>query len=161
MWFSYVWFMWVDKPKWLWRDCSFTVNFSRECLRLIPHENFSFEKIWLLTAQFEIRQLNLKGACRILGNAIGKAPKDKVIYMLSFSIYYIINLAKDNIQKDLKQCIQRARSKQFLEKSYCSLFFIYNLIWWLFLNFIINKTSLTLPFCFLWIRGFWESNWLL
>ncbi|KAI7991997.1 hypothetical protein LOK49_LG12G00904 [Camellia lanceoleosa] len=30
-----------------------------------------------LAAQFEIRQLNLKGARLILGNAIGKAPKDK------------------------------------------------------------------------------------
>lgn len=53
---------------------------SRECLKLIPHEKFSFAKIWLLAAQFEIRQLNLKGARQILGNAIGKAPKDKVTY---------------------------------------------------------------------------------
>ena len=54
------------------------IFFSRECLKLIPHEKFSFAKIWLLAAQFEIRQLNLKGARQILGNAIGKAPKDKV-----------------------------------------------------------------------------------
>lgn len=52
----------------------------RECLNLIPHNKFSFAKIWLLAAQFEIRQLNLKAARQILGNAIGKAPKDKVIY---------------------------------------------------------------------------------
>ncbi|KAI8006502.1 hypothetical protein LOK49_LG07G00581 [Camellia lanceoleosa] len=52
---------------------------SLECLKLIPHEKFSFAKIWLLAAQFEIRQLNLKGARLIFGNAIGKAPKDKVI----------------------------------------------------------------------------------
>ncbi|PKI51640.1 hypothetical protein CRG98_027942, partial [Punica granatum] len=48
-----------------------------ECLKLIPHEKFSFAKIWLLAAQFEIRQLNLEGARKILGNAIGRAPKDK------------------------------------------------------------------------------------
>jgi crooked neck len=70
-----------------------TVNFFRECLKLIPHDKFSFAKIWLLAAQFEIRQLNLQAARQILGNAIGKAPKDKVIYRLSFSKYYIINLA--------------------------------------------------------------------
>ncbi|KAI7986295.1 hypothetical protein LOK49_LG14G02161 [Camellia lanceoleosa] len=51
----------------------------RECLKLIPHEKFSFAKIGLLATQFEIRQLNLNGARLILGNAIGKAPKDKVI----------------------------------------------------------------------------------
>ena len=68
--------------------CSFFIfelSIFRECLRLIPHEKFSFAKIWLLAAQFEIRQLNLKGARLILGNAIGKAPKDKVIYQFFFS----------------------------------------------------------------------------
>jgi hypothetical protein len=51
---------------------------SRECLKLIPHKKFSFAKIWILAAQYEIRQKDLKAARRILGNAIGMAPKDKV-----------------------------------------------------------------------------------
>ncbi|KAK0587572.1 hypothetical protein LWI29_025053 [Acer saccharum] len=51
----------------------------RECLKLIPHKKFSFSKIWLLAAKFEIRQLNLNGARQILGDAIGKAPKDKLL----------------------------------------------------------------------------------
>ena len=34
--------------------------------------------MWLLAAQFEIRQLQLASARKILGNAIGLAPKDKV-----------------------------------------------------------------------------------
>ena len=93
IWCSYVRFTWVDKPKWLWRDCSLTVNFSRGCLKLIPHEKFSFAKLWLLAAQFEIRQLNLKAARQILGNAIGKAPKDKVIYWLSLNMYYIWHIS--------------------------------------------------------------------
>lgn len=54
------------------------MDIFRECMNLIPHKKFSFAKIWLLAAQFEIRQLNLKSARQILGNAIGKAPKDKV-----------------------------------------------------------------------------------
>ncbi|KAK4844901.1 hypothetical protein QYF36_025868 [Acer negundo] len=55
-----------------------TRDVYRVCLKLIPHKKFSFAKIWLLAAQFEIRQLNLNGAGQILGNAIGKAPKDKI-----------------------------------------------------------------------------------
>ncbi|RID54184.1 hypothetical protein BRARA_G01524 [Brassica rapa] len=58
-------------------DVERTRDVYRECLKLIPHSKFSFAKIWLLAAQFEIRQLNLAGARQILGNAIGKAPKDK------------------------------------------------------------------------------------
>lgn len=57
----------------------------RECIKLIPHKKFSFAKMWLLAAQFEIRQKTLKAARQILGNAIGKAPKDKV-NCLFFSI---------------------------------------------------------------------------
>ncbi|PPD87713.1 hypothetical protein GOBAR_DD15352 [Gossypium barbadense] len=65
-----------------------------ECLKLIPHEKFSFAKIWLLAAQFEIRQLNLMGARQILGNAIGKAPKDKI-----FKKYIEIELQLGNIDR--------------------------------------------------------------
>jgi len=50
----------------------------RECLKLIPHKKFSFAKMWLMAAQFEIRQKDLKAMRQILGSAIGMAPKDKV-----------------------------------------------------------------------------------
>ncbi|KAF7112268.1 hypothetical protein RHSIM_RhsimUnG0246700 [Rhododendron simsii] len=50
----------------------------KECLALIPHDKFSFSKIWLMAADFEIRRLNLKGARVILGNAIGRAPKGTI-----------------------------------------------------------------------------------
>ncbi|KAJ7952117.1 crooked neck-like protein 1 [Quillaja saponaria] len=65
-----------------------------ECLKLIPHQKFSFANIWLLAAQFEIRQLNLKAARQILGNAIGKAPKDKI-----FKKYIEIELQLGNIDR--------------------------------------------------------------
>ncbi|CAI9103357.1 OLC1v1001821C1 [Oldenlandia corymbosa var. corymbosa] len=48
------------------------------CLKWIPHERFSFAKMWLLASQFEIRQLNLPAARLILGTAIGRAPKGKI-----------------------------------------------------------------------------------
>ncbi|BFG34861.1 hypothetical protein CerSpe_211350 [Prunus speciosa] len=57
----------------------------RQCLELIHHTKFSFVKAWLHAAQFEIRQLNLEGAHKILGASIGCAPKaaifDKYIEM--------------------------------------------------------------------------------
>ncbi|KAE8693877.1 Crooked neck-like protein 1 [Hibiscus syriacus] len=78
-------------------DMEWTRDVCRECLKLIPHEKSSFAKIWLLAAQFEIRQLNLKGARQILGNAIGKAPKDKI-----FKKYIEIELQLGNIDRCLK-----------------------------------------------------------
>jgi hypothetical protein len=34
----------------------------KACLDVIPHKSFTFAKVWLLFAQFEIRQKNLQGA---------------------------------------------------------------------------------------------------
>ncbi|KAJ3686243.1 hypothetical protein LUZ61_015407 [Rhynchospora tenuis] len=76
------------------QDVERTRHIYRECLKLIPHKKFSFAKIWLLAAQFEIRQKNLNAARRILGNAIGIAPKDKV-----FKKYIEIELQLGNIDR--------------------------------------------------------------
>ncbi|XP_071707433.1 uncharacterized protein [Rutidosis leptorrhynchoides] len=60
------------------RDIERTRGVYNQCLKVIPHKKFSFAIIWLLAAQFEIRQLNLSDARKVLGNAIGMAPKDKI-----------------------------------------------------------------------------------
>ncbi|RYP47517.1 hypothetical protein DL768_006428 [Monosporascus sp. mg162] len=48
------------------------------CLDLIPHKKFTFAKVWLLKAEFEIRQGRLAAARKTLGQAIGMCPKDKL-----------------------------------------------------------------------------------
>ncbi|XVF51255.1 hypothetical protein PTKIN_Ptkin04bG0170000 [Pterospermum kingtungense] len=85
LWINYAFYGELDAGDWSGRGMyidfrQFLVfyNFSRKCLKLILHEKFSFAKIWLLAVQFEIRQLNLEGARQIFGNAIEKAPKDKI-----------------------------------------------------------------------------------
>ena len=50
----------------------------QECLKLIPHKIFTFAKVWLLKAQFEIRQMQIQNARKTLGQAIGMCPKDKL-----------------------------------------------------------------------------------
>ncbi|KAK8967523.1 hypothetical protein KSP40_PGU018903 [Platanthera guangdongensis] len=75
-------------------DMDRTRDVYRECLKLIPHKKFSFAKIWLLAAQFEIRQKSLKAARQILGNAIGMAPKDKI-----FKKYIEIEMQLGNIDR--------------------------------------------------------------
>ena len=49
-----------------------------KCLQLIPHKHFTFGKIWLMKAHFEIRQGNLYLARKTLGQAIGMCPKEKL-----------------------------------------------------------------------------------
>lgn len=47
-------------------------------LKLIPHKKFTFAKIWVAKAHFEIRQNQLTTARKTLGRAIGMCPKDKI-----------------------------------------------------------------------------------
>ena len=38
----------------------------KACLEIIPHKAFTFAKVWILFAHFEIRQLDLAAARKIL-----------------------------------------------------------------------------------------------
>ena len=48
----------------------------RTALNLVPHKQFTFAKLWFMAARFEVRQLDLPAARRILGNGIGMCPKE-------------------------------------------------------------------------------------
>jgi len=75
-------------------DVERTREVYRECLKLIPHKKFSFSKVWIMAAQFEIRQKRLTAARQILGMAIGMAPKPKI-----FKVYTEIELQLGNIER--------------------------------------------------------------
>lgn len=60
------------------QDMERTRQVYKACLELLPHKSFTFSKIWLLYAQFEIRQKKLTAARKILGTAIGMCPRDKL-----------------------------------------------------------------------------------
>ncbi|KAL4073761.1 hypothetical protein J3A83DRAFT_4371055 [Scleroderma citrinum] len=48
----------------------------RTALNLVPHKHFTFAKLWVMAAQFEIRRLDLAAARKILGAGIGMCPKE-------------------------------------------------------------------------------------
>ena len=45
-------------------------------MTLVPHKRFTFSKLWLMFAKFEIRRLDLPAARKILGTGIGMCPKE-------------------------------------------------------------------------------------
>lgn len=47
-------------------------------IKVIPHKQFSFAKIWKLYAEFEVRQLNLDRARMIFGRAIAECQKERI-----------------------------------------------------------------------------------
>ncbi|KAG2172824.1 hypothetical protein INT43_000174 [Umbelopsis isabellina] len=60
------------------QDYDRTRQIYSECIKLIPHKKFTFAKIWLMYAQFELRRLDVSSARKILGRAIGMCPKDRL-----------------------------------------------------------------------------------
>lgn len=75
-------------------DAERTRAVYRECLNLIPHKSFTFGKVWILAAQFEIRQKCLDAARKLFGRSIGMCPKDKV-----FRTYIEIELQLGHVDR--------------------------------------------------------------
>ena len=55
-----------------------TARGKLELLKLVPHNEFSFSKVWILAAKFELRRKKLDAFAKIMGLAIGLAPKPKI-----------------------------------------------------------------------------------
>ena len=52
----------------------------RKCLEIVPHESFTFGKIWVMAAHLEVRSGNLQGARMLLGQALGRCPGKPSLY---------------------------------------------------------------------------------
>lgn len=76
--YIYLWINYALFEELVAQDYERTQQVYKACLELIPHKIFTFSKVWLLFAQFEIRQKNLTAARKILGMAIGMCPRDKL-----------------------------------------------------------------------------------
>jgi len=76
--YIYLWIFYAIWEEMETRDMERARQIYQECLKLIPHKKFTFAKIWLMKAQFEVRQQQLPLARKTLGQAIGMCPKDKL-----------------------------------------------------------------------------------
>eukprot|EP00762_Andalucia_godoyi_P000609 ANDGO_05342.mRNA.1 Pre-mRNA-splicing factor clf1 len=76
--YIFLWIRWAVFEELIAQDLEATRHVYRLCLDCIPHKRFTFAKIWIFAAQFELRQMNLGDARKLLGAAIGKCPKQKL-----------------------------------------------------------------------------------
>jgi len=76
------------------KDFERTRQVYKKVIKFIPHKALSFDKIWILYANFEIRQKNLQNARSVYGHAIGVAPSDKI-----FQAYILLETQLGNIDR--------------------------------------------------------------
>uniref|UniRef100_A0A2I3HMU3 Crooked neck pre-mRNA splicing factor 1 n=1 Tax=Nomascus leucogenys TaxID=61853 RepID=A0A2I3HMU3_NOMLE len=79
------------------KDPERTRQVYQASLELIPHKKFTFAKMWILYAQFEIRQKNLSLARR----ALAKCPKNKL-----FKVYIELELQLREFDKNRKLILE-------------------------------------------------------
>jgi crooked neck len=68
--YIYLWIGYALYEELLAEDVERTRQVYQACLELIPHKKFTFAKVWLLFAQFEVRQRNLTSARKILVSVV-------------------------------------------------------------------------------------------
>ena len=65
-----------------------------KAIQLVPHEKFTFSKLWILYAQYFVRQKSLEEARRVFGQAIGRCPREKI-----FKSYIELELQLGNVDR--------------------------------------------------------------
>ncbi|CAB10088.1 Prp19 complex subunit Cwf4 [Schizosaccharomyces pombe] len=73
IWLNYCLFEEIDV-----KDVDRARKVYQEALKLIPHKKFTFAKLWLMYAMFELRQRKIDVARKTLGRALGMCPKPKL-----------------------------------------------------------------------------------
>lgn len=73
LWINYAFYEEIENE-----DLDRTEQIYKTCMELIPHKIFTFSKMWLYYAQFEVRCKKLNQARKILGIGIGMCPRDKL-----------------------------------------------------------------------------------
>ena len=76
--YIYLWIYYALYEELVTKDMDRTRQVYRACLDIIPHRKFTFAKVWLMYAHFEVRQKDIAAARKVLGTAIGKCPKPKL-----------------------------------------------------------------------------------
>ncbi|KAF7763681.1 hypothetical protein Agabi119p4_8218 [Agaricus bisporus var. burnettii] len=71
LWLDYALFEEIES-----RDYDRARQIYQTAIKLVPHKQFTFAKLWIMFAKFEIRRLDLPVARKILGAAIGMCPKE-------------------------------------------------------------------------------------
>lgn len=86
LWMRYLFFLELEL-----KDTDKTRDAYKQVISVIPHKSFTFSKIWINYAKFEIRQHNLVQARKVLGQSLGMCGKPKTFK------YYI------NLEMSLKE----------------------------------------------------------
>jgi crooked neck len=92
--YIYLWIYYAVYEEMNCHDSDRAVQVYTTCLKVIPHANFSFAKVWILLAQLHVRRRDLLSARKLFGRAIGTCGKEKI-----YTEYIAMELALGEIDR--------------------------------------------------------------
>jgi len=76
--YIYLWINYAIYEEMVAKDITRCKAVYKACIELIPHKLFTYAKIWIMFAKFEIRQRDLTTARKVLGITLDQCPKPKL-----------------------------------------------------------------------------------
>jgi crooked neck len=76
--YVFLWLNWALFEEIDVQDYERTRQIYKAAVGVIPHKTFTFAKLWLNYAHFEVRRLELQSARKLLGAAIGMCSKERI-----------------------------------------------------------------------------------
>lgn len=92
--YVYLWIYYAVFEELTIKDLARARAVYKEALKVIPHEHFSFAKLWVMSAHLEVRAKDVAAARKVFGRGIGVAPKEKL-----FKSYIELELQLGNIDR--------------------------------------------------------------
>lgn len=76
--YIYLWILYAFYEELDIKDIARAREVYERVIKLIPHQVFTFTKIWIMFAHFHIRQKDIAAARKVFGVAIGMCPQEKI-----------------------------------------------------------------------------------
>jgi len=92
--YIYLWINFAVFEELTVKDLDRAAEVYKTCLLVIPHQKFSFSKVWIYAAKLHVRRKDLSMARKILGRAIGMCGKQKI-----YTEYIDLELALGEIER--------------------------------------------------------------
>jgi crooked neck len=77
--YIYLWLRYAIYEELVTKNISQARAVYTTALSIVPHKTFTFGKLWLAAAHFEVRQRDLQAARKLLGRSLGLCPKENVL----------------------------------------------------------------------------------
>ncbi len=92
--YIYLWIYYAVYEELTNRDLERASQIYQTCLKVIPHKQFTFSKIWISAAKVYVRQKDLSAARKVFGRAIGMCGKERI-----FQEYIALELSLGEIDR--------------------------------------------------------------